>query len=403
VTLSHRIALDPTAKQRRYFAQAAGCARFVWNWALDAWDREYKAGGKPSGMKLKKAFNLIKYQQYPWMRNVHRDCHAQPFANLQKAFVSFFKKTGKHPKFHARGRHDSFYVANDKFCISHDGWAVRLPLIGQIRMREQLRFGGRIMGATVSRTADRWFISIQVEVEKPERERTDNGIAGADWGLKNALTITREVDGQTTVEEVQAPKPLKSALRKLRRMQRSISRRIKGGCNRRKLIRKVARVHAHVASIRTDFWHKVTSKLCRENQAVEIEDLNIAGMLKNRRLSRAIIDVGCYEFGRQMGYKSKLYGTHLFTSDPWYPSSKTCSRCGAVKKVLGLGDRVFHCDQCGHVQDRDGNASQNLCNAAKENLYPRLVGNSRLRRERAVSGLDEAGTTPSADSHLHTK
>jgi putative transposase len=400
VTLSHRIALDPTEKQRRYFSQAAGCARFVWNWALDAWDREYKAGGKPSGMKLKKTFNTIKYQQYPWMRNVHRDCHAQPFANLQKAFVGFFKKIAKRPKFHARGQHDSFYVANDKLCLSHDGWAVRLPLIGQIRMREQLRFKGRIMGATVSRTADRWFIAIQVEVERPERERTGNGIAGADWGLKNALTITREVDGQTSVETIEAPKPLKSALRKLRRMQRSVSRRMKGGCNRRKLVRKVARVHAHVASIRSDFWHKVTSKLCRENQAVGIEDLNASGMLKNRRLSRAVIDVGCYEFGRQMGYKSKLCGTHLFTADQWYPSSKTCSRCGAVKKVLGLGDRVFRCDQCGHVQDRDKNASQNLCHAAKENLYPRLEGNSRLRRGRAVSDLGEAGTKPC--SHLST-
>lgn len=394
MTLSHRIALDPTSKQRRYFAQAAGCARFVWNWALDAWNREYEAGEKPSGAGLKKAFNKIKYQQYPWMRNVHRDCHAQPFANLQKAFVGFFRKTGKHPRFHAKGRHDSFYVANDKLCLSHDGWAVRLPLIGQIRMREQLRFTGKIMGATVSRTADRWFIAIQVEVEKPERKRTGDGIAGADWGLKSALTVTRELNGSTTVESIQAPKPLKNALQKLRRMQRSISRRMKGGCNRRKLVRKVARVHAHVASIRADFWHKVTSQLCRENQAVAIEDLNVAGMLKNRRLSRAIVDVGCYEFKRQMDYKSKLHGTHLFLTDQWYPSSKTCSRCGAVKKVLGLGDRVFRCDQCGHVRDRDDNASRNLCAFAKASLYPRLVGNSRLRRGKAVSSLDEAGTKP---------
>jgi len=161
---------------------------------------------------------------------------------------------------------------------------------------------------------------------------------------------------------------------------------------RKKLVQKVARVHAHVASIRLDFWHKVTSKLCRENQAVGIEKLNVSGMLKNRRLSRAIIDVGCYEFRRQMEYKSKLYGTRLVVADQWYPSSKTCSRCGAVKRVLGLGDRVFHCDQCGHVQDRDVNASRNLCHAAKENLYPRLEGNSRLRRGKAVSSLDEAGT-----------
>jgi putative transposase len=400
VILSHRIALDPTMKQRRYFAQAAGCARFVWNWALDAWNRDYGAGGKPSAMKLRKTFNTIKYQQYPWMRNIHRDCHSQPFANLQKAFVGFFKKIAKRPKFHARGRHDSFYVANDRLCLSHDGWVVHLPLIGQIRMHEQLRFKGWIMGATVSRTADRWFIAIQVEVEMTERQRTGNGIAGADWGLKSALVITREADGQTTTEAIAPPKPLKNALRKLCRMQRSVSRRTKGGSNRRNLVQKVARVHAHVASIRADFWHKIATRLCRENQAVGIENLNVAGMLKNRRLSRAIVDVGCHEFRRQMDYKSKLYGTHLFLADPWYPSSKTCSRCGTVKKVLGLGDRVFCCDQCGHVQDRDANASVNLCHAAKASLYPRLEGNSRLRRGKAVSSLAEAGTTPGCSQPL---
>jgi putative transposase len=403
VTLSHRIALDPTTEQHRYFAQAAGCARFVWNWALDAWNREYEAGGRPSGAKLKKTFNAIKYRQYPWMRNVHRDCHSQPFANLQKAFIGFFRGISKHPKFHARGRHDSFYVANDKLSFSEGGWSVRLPVVGEIRMREKLRLVGKVMSATVSRTADRWFISIQVEVEKPERERTGDGIAGADWGLRNALTITREVDGRTSVEMIEAPKPLRCALRKLRRMQRSVSRRMKGGCNRRKLVRKVARVHARVASIRADFWHKATTRLCRENQAVGIEDLNSSGMLKNRRLSRAVVDVGCHEFRRQMDYKSKLYSTHLFLADPWYPSSKTCSRCGAVRKSLALAERVFRCNQCGHVQDRDANASCNLYRAAKASLYPRLEGNSRLRRGKAGSSLDEAGTTPCAGSHSHIK
>jgi len=398
VILTHKIALDATVKQRRYFAQAAGCARFVWNWALEAWNREYEAGGKPSGMKLKQAFNKIKYQQYPWMRNVHRDCHSQPFANLQKAFVSFFKNTGKHPKFHARGKRDSFYVANDKFHVTYDGWAVRLPLIGQIRMYEQLRFQGKIISATVSRTADRWFIAIQVEMEKPERQRTGEGIAGADWGIKNALTIMRDVNGQTSVQTVQAPKPLKGALRKLRRIQRSVSRRMKGGSNRRKLVRKVARVHARIASIRSDFWHKITSKLCRENQAVGIEDLNASGMSKNRRLSRAVVDVGCYEFKRQMEYKSKLYSTHLFLADPWYPSSKTCSRCGAVKEFLSLLERVFCCDRCGHTQDRDANAASNLCALAKQSV-PTACGEITPGDSGVVKPLDEPGTTSCANFH----
>lgn len=402
--------MDTTVKQRRYFERAAGCDRFVWNIALEMWNAEYKAGGKPKASELKKRFNAVKYQQYPWMREVHRDAHADPFARLQQAWSTWFKaqkrgdKRARPPRFHKKGRRASFYVANDKLRIGKDGWSATLPLVGSVRMRERLRFAGKIMGAVVSRTAGRWFVSIQVDVEdsKAQRRRTGHGVAGVDVGIKHAAVITREVAGEVaTTEFVDAPKPLKKSLRKLRRMQRSTSRRQKGGKNRTKLVHKVASVHARIASIRDDFWNKLTTRLCRENQAVAIEDLNVKGMVGNRRLARALSDVGFGTFRQKMEYKTKLYGTRLVLADRWYPSSKTCSRCGAVKKVLGLGDRVFRCDECGHVQDRDVNASTNLCGLAKRSV-PTACGEITPAESGVVMPLVEAGSTPCAGSHSHT-
>lgn len=166
--LAHTIELVTGPREVDYFVRAAGCARFVWNWALAEWNRQRAAGGKPSAMALKKSFNAIKYQQYPWMTDIHRDAHAQPFTNLSKAWSKFFSdiKSGikaHAPRFKKKGQcKDGFYVANDK--VRFDGQSVVLPLIGRVAMREALRFPGRVMGAAVSRRADRWFISVQVEV-----------------------------------------------------------------------------------------------------------------------------------------------------------------------------------------------------------------------------------------------
>jgi len=197
---------------------------------------------------------------------------------------------------------------------------------------------------------------------------------------------------------IAAPKPLWNSLKSLRRMQHAISRRKKGSSNRAKLVRRVARLHAKIAFVRKDFWDKITTRLCRENQAVGIEDLNVRGMVKNRYLSRALTDVSFGEFKRQMKYKSQLYGTQLVLANQWYPSSKTCSRCGYVKKSLTLADRVFCCDQCKHTEDRDINASRNLCTLA-EKLVPTARGEVTLGDSGVVKPLDEPRTKPCGRLH----
>ena len=396
--LTHKIALCPTLEQTDYFKRACGTARRFWNWALGEWNKQYAAGQKPNAMALKKQFNAIKYANpqwldeggQPWLLGIHRDAHAQPFANLAKAWARFFAdiKAGKpahEPQFKKKGRcRDSFYVANDKFTVL--GKTIRLPKIGNVAMAEALRFEGKILGATVSRTADRWFVAVQVEVPDTQfyRPRKAHDINGIDLGLKAAVTLS-------SGESIEAPKPLKAALRRLKIRGRRVSRKLEAAKamagfapraklpkgtklpvsnNRRKSSLALARLHARVANVRADFTHKLTTRLCRKNQAVVIEDLHVKGMLANDRLSRAISDVGFGMFRSQIEYKAKRYGTRLVIADRWYPSSRLCSGCGWKNEALTLKDREWMCPQCGKHHDRDHNAALNLKRLATATALP---------------------------------
>jgi putative transposase len=202
--LAHRIRLAPTRNQRDYFARAAGTARRVWNWALAEWNRQAAAGLQPNAMALKKAFNRIKYSDpdwldadgTPWLRTIHRDAHAQPFANLAKAWSRYFeqRRAGQlahAPLFKKKGRStDSFYIANDKFRV--EGRCAVLPKVGRVALREGLRWPGRIMGASVSREADHWYLAVQVDV--PDhlawQRRTGDAVTGVDLGVTSAATLS---------------------------------------------------------------------------------------------------------------------------------------------------------------------------------------------------------------------
>lgn len=349
--LSHKIRLDPNPTQAKALARACGVARFTWNWALAEWNRQYEAGEKPNTMALKKQWNAIKREQFPWVLESPSDANLQPFADLQRAFTNFFAGRARRPRFKKRGQHDSFYIANARFDV--DGRSVRLGPLGWFRMREELRFNGKILSARVSREADQWFIAIQVELAEALPQTVGEGTVGVDLGIAHLATMSNG-------EVVDAPKPLAQKLTKLRRLQRSVSRKQRGSRNREKAKRKVARLHLRIRNIRNDCLHRLTTKLCRENQAVVIEDLNVAGMVHNRHLARAIADVGMGEFRRQLTYKADLYGVALLVADRWYPSSKTCSACGAVTPHLALSERTFVCAECGAVMDRDLNAARNL-------------------------------------------
>jgi putative transposase len=357
--IAHKIALAPNNAQATYFARAAGVARFAYNWALAEWGRQYEAHkadpaqAKPSQAALRRLLNAIKREQFPWMLEVTKNAPQMAIIQLGDAFKHFFAGRAKYPRFRRKGVNDRFTLTNDQFAL--DGCRIRIPNLGWVRMRETLRFTGKILSATISRVADRWFASITVDTQDlshlPKAE--NQGAVGVDLGVSSLATLS-------TGEVIAGPKAHGTLLKRLRRLSRSLSRKQKGSANAKKARARLARLHARIANIRQDALHQLTTSLTRRFPVIGIEDLNVAGMMKNRRLARAIADMGFFEFRRQLGYKSDMRGGEVVVADRWFASSKTCSCCGHVLESLPLAVRAWVCPVCQTRHDRDGNAATNL-------------------------------------------
>jgi putative transposase len=395
VTLTHKILLDPTCRQQRYFRQACGVARFTWNWALAEWKRQVEAGKNPNGLELKKQFNAIKPVEFAWMYDVTKYASQQPFIFLQSAFKRFFNKESNYPRFKKKGVHDSFYIGNDH--IKLEKKKIHIPKLGWVRMREALRFTGKLISATICRSADKWFVSLNVALDQPPAVCENQACAGVDLGITRLATV---FDG-TAKTDIQGPRPLKKLIKKLTKLQRGLSRKQKNSRNRRKARMKVARLYYRMACIRQDALHKVTSYLTCNYAAIAIEDLNVKDMLKNRRLSRAIADMGFYEFRRQLAYKALLRGNHVQIAERWFPSSRQCCKCGKINGTLTLADRIFKCSGCGLEIDRDLNAAINLYNTVSSTGF-QACGEEGSGSEATLSetSLGEAGTKPCTDLYI---
>ena len=361
--IAHKIALDPNHVQATYLARAAGTARFAYHWALAQWQRQYEAWKadhsqpKPSQAALRRQLNAIKREQFPWMLEVTKNAPQMAIIQLGQAFKNFFAGRAKYPKLRKKGIHDRFTLTNDQFSL--DGCRIRIPNLGWVRMRESLRFKGKIMSATVSRVADRWFVSLTVDT--PERshlpQAENQGAVGVDLGVSALATLS-------TGESIPGPKPHKALLERLRRLSRSLSRKQKGSANRRKAKARLAKLHASIAAIRSDALHKLTTDLTRRFHTIGIEDLNVRGMVKNRPLARCVADMGFFELRRQLEYKAAMRGGQVVVADRFYPSSKMCSGCGHKREALPLAVREWTCPACGASHDRDVNAALNLKNLA---------------------------------------
>jgi len=350
--IAHKIQLVPNNKQRTYLHKACGTSRFVWNWALAEWEKQYHEGKKPTGMGLKKEFNAIKKKDFPWTKEVTKYAAQQPFLDLQDGYIRFWKKLSKKPKFKKKGKcRDSFYVGGDHLKIK--GKKIWIPHLGFVRMRENLKYGGKINSAVISRTADRWFVSIQVDTTNEFFKCESDNSVGVDLGINKMVVLSNKI-------VFESPKPLKGHLRKLARFQRKLKKKKFNSSNYIKQKIKVAKVHARVASIRKETLHKTTNYLTKNYLEIGIEDLDVKGMLKNRKLARAISDIGFGEFRRQLEYKAKIRGNFIKIHDRFFPSSKTCSNCKKIKENLNLKERIFSCDFCGLKIDRDLNSAFNL-------------------------------------------
>ena len=355
--LAHRIRLDPTTEQEAYFARACGVARFAYNWALAEWQRQYAAGAKPSEVALRKQLNAIKRESFPWMQEVTKNAPQQAVKNLGRAYANFFDDLKKYrrgelpwkrvriPKFKKKGHHDGFRADNgpDKAhpdAVRTTGKAVKLPMVGWVAMREAVRFAGRILSVTLSRQADAWYASFSIEAPYELDARSDDSVVGVDLGITALASLSDDTP------KVPAPKPLRRYLKKLKRLSRSLSRKQRGSKNRVKAKTKLARLHRRIADIRSDVLHKLTTYLTHYRTIV-IEDLNVAGMLANRHLARAIADVGFFEFRRQLEYKAAMAGSTVIVADRWFASSKLCSACKAKNDDLTLAERIWTCASCG--------------------------------------------------------
>lgn len=313
--IAHRIALKPNNVQATYFARAAGTARFAYNWALAEWQRQYEAWKldnslpKPSQMALRRQLNALKREQFPWMLGVTKNAPQMAIIQLGEAFKNFFAGRARYPQFRKKGVHDRFTLTNDQFSV--EGSRIRIPNLGWVWMRESLRFAGRIMSATVSRVAGRWFVSITVDtLDESHLPKAENqGAVGVDLGVSALATLS------TGEPPVPGPKAHKALLKRLQRLSRSLSRKQKGSANRRKAKVKLARLHARISNIRQDAMHKLTTDLMRRFHTIGIEDLNVRGMVQNRHLSRAVSDMGFFEFRRQLEYKAAMRGGQIVVAD----------------------------------------------------------------------------------------
>jgi putative transposase len=396
--LAHKIALDPNDAQVTYFARAAGTARFAYNWALAEWQRQHLARKAdpslpaPSEAGLRRQMNALKPTQFPWMLDVTKNAPQQAIKNLGTAFKRFFAGQGKYPQFKRKGIHDSFRADGGPGTFIIDKKRIRLPVVGWVCLREPMRFAGRLLSATVSRLAGRWFVSVQVETVPDVSPPENQGQAvGVDLGVKALATLS---DGTS----VAGPKALRYYLAKLKRLSRSLSRKARGSANRRKAKARLATLHARIANIRKDSLHKLTTDLIRRFQTIVIEDLNVRGMMANGRLSRAIADMGFHEFRRQLGYKAKMQGRVLVTAPRFYPSSKTCSGCGHRLEALALSIREWTCPACGAQHDRDHNAAVNLEKLAASSAVAACgeesAGFGRKAKAKLTSVKQESSTKP---------
>ncbi len=376
---AHKIALNPNNAQATYFARASGTARFAYNWALAEWQRQYEAWKadnslpQPSQRALRRQLNALKRERYPWMLEVTKNAPQMAIMQLGDAFRNFWAGRAQYPRFRKKGVHDHFSLSNDQFSVK--GSRIRIPNLGWVRMRESLRFTGRIMSATLSRVADQWFVGITVDTgDSPKRRAENQGATGVDVGVSALAALS-------TGEKVVGPKAHKALLQRQKRLSRSLSRqhqaakvrlgiaanapipkgvRLPVSENAKKARAKLFRLHARIANIRQDALHKLTSDLTRRFHTIAIEDLNVRGMLKNPRLARAIADMSFFEFRRQLEYKAGRRGGRVIVADRWFPSSKTCSVCGTIPEKMPLAVRQWTCPDCGTLHDRDVNAARNL-------------------------------------------
>ncbi len=352
---AYRFRMRPKRSEEQSLNRMAGARRWVWNWALGRWREVFAATGKSITLKRLSA-ELTALKQQPetaWLNEVDSQALQQVVKDLHRAFINFFAKRARYPRFKGRKRDPLRFRIPQRVTVK-DG-KVYVPKIGWVRIHQSRRVEGTTKSATFRRDAcGHWYVTLIVEFEMPAvvlPPPNPAKVAGIDLGLKVFAAIT----GRKAIPN---PRFFRVGQRKLKRAQRAVSRREKDSRRKAKARRRVARIHHKIANQRKDFLHKLTTKLVNEHDGLCIEDLSLKGLARTK-LAKSFADAAMGEFRRQLEYKSEWNRKHLTVVDRFFPSSRLCRGCGAVNAELTLSDRHWVCG-CGMVHDRDESAALNI-------------------------------------------
>ncbi|WP_415332051.1 RNA-guided endonuclease InsQ/TnpB family protein [Clostridium perfringens] len=378
---AYKMEINPTDKQKSKIHRTTGVSRFIYNFYIARNKEIYEREGKfVSGMDFSKWLNneyIPNNQEMKWIKEVSSKATKQAIMNGDKSFRDFFKKAKGFPKFKKKKNQDvkAYFPKNNKTDWTIERHRVKIPTLGWVRLKEfgYIPVNSIVKSGTVSQKADRYYVSILVEETDIKISNPNNAGVGIDLGIKEFAVCSdgikfKNINKTSTIKKVE--KKLKREQRKLSRKYESLkirNKNIKEGRatrqNIQKQIIKVQKLHQRLTNIRTDYINKIVSSIIKQKPSyITIEDLNVKGMMKNKHLSKAIASQKFFEFKTKLTVKCKENHIELRIVDRFYPSSKTCSQCGKVKKDLKLSDRIYKCD-CGFTIDRDLNASINLKNA----------------------------------------
>ena len=349
---SYKFRLYPTKAQKEQLSRIFGCCRYVYNWGLrlrtDAWHNEHKRVSYYDTIKL---LTKLKHDgEHDWLNDVHSNCTQYALLHLQAAFAQFWGKKAKYPKFKQKGsaQSASFYCGL-KNAVAYIG------KLGVLKVNWDSRFNPTMTSKTTTISMDsagRYFVSFLVEEDIKPLKKLKTAV-GIDLGLESFVTLS---DGK----KFKHPKLIRAKQVHLRRLQKSLSRKVKGSKNRNKARLRLARLHCRIADARQDFLQKLSTKIIRENQTIAVEDLGVRNMQENHCLAGSIADASWFEFIRQLQYKAEWYGRTLVKIDRFYPSSKRCNDCGHILDKLPLDKRSWTCPLCNIRHDRDINAAKNI-------------------------------------------
>lgn len=354
----------PNKSQQILFAKIFGCVRVIWNANVESFN-SYDKDANPKPKIITKS-DLI--TDKPWLNEISAAAIQQKIRDFQETSKQFFSKTRKkrigRPSFKKKSGIQSYRLPNQKFSLGDN--KIRLEKIGWVKMRvdRAIPDESKILSCTISMNCcGQYFVSVLVETLILHKHKTGK-MVGIDLGLKSFATLS----GSIVIDNIKFFREKQSEIVKI---QRHLSRKKKGSNRYRKNKLRIARLHNKIANKRNYFLHSVTTYLADNYDVICIEDLNVSGMLSNHKLAKAISDTSFYQFRSMLEYKCNWYGKELVVIDRFYPSSKTCSKCGWKKEDLTLSDRVFKCENCGMEIDRDLNAAINIKRVGVDILYNR--------------------------------